>query len=85
MTKRSRFERAQRTKESERTKEIQAAWYASMPSDTAAEFARQVKAAHERGPAAPAPNMAPGTAPRPPRPGHEPKVKDERGTKRRSY
>jgi len=44
-----------------------------------------VRAVRERGPIAPQPDMAPGTLPRPPRPGHEPKPKKEETTSRRRY
>jgi hypothetical protein len=73
MTKHSEFERARRVAENERVVEIERAWRGSIPTDVAARFDAQVKAARERGPAAPQPDMAPGTAPRPPRPGREPK------------
>ena len=73
MTKHSEFERARRVAERERVVEIERAWRGSIPSDVAAKFDAQVRAARERGPRPPAEDMAPGTAPRPPRPGHEPK------------
>jgi hypothetical protein len=85
MTKHSRFEREKRAQEAERTKQIEAAWYGSLPPDTAKAFARDVEAARARGPLPPPPDMAPGTAPRPPRPGREPKPAEDRNTKRRSY
>ncbi len=79
MTKHSPYERARRTAETERTKQIEAAWRASIPADTADAFARDVEAARARGPLQPPPNQAPGTMPNPPRPGREPKpVKEER-------
>jgi hypothetical protein len=57
---------------------------ASVPTAVAAEFALEVAAARARGPLPPQPDMAPGTAPRPPRPGREPKPsKDETKTRRR--
>ncbi|MEO6349260.1 MAG: hypothetical protein ABIP53_01280 [Candidatus Limnocylindrales bacterium] len=63
---------------------IEAAWVASVPSATAKEFAARVAEVRARGPLPPAPDMAPGTAPNPPRPGHEPKPpKDQTRTKRR--
>src|SRR5690242_13818344 len=65
--KRSRNERAQRARETERMREIEAAWYASIPRDTAVAFAQEVDAARARGPLPPPPDMAPGTAPNPPR------------------
>ena len=73
MTKHSPFERARRAAESARTKEIEASWWASLPSDTVKTFEREVAAARARGPLEPPPNQAPGTLPNPPRPGHEPK------------
>ena len=83
MTKHSKHEREKRAQESERTKQIEAAWYGSLPADTAKAFTREVEAARARGPLPPRPDMAPGTAPRPPRPGHEPRPpKDERPPRR---
>jgi hypothetical protein len=73
MTKHSPYERAKRAAETERTKQIEAAWYASIPTETAKAFQREVEASRARGPIAPPPDMAPGTAPNPPRPGREPK------------
>jgi hypothetical protein len=73
MTKHSPYERARRAAETARTKEIAAAWYASIPAETARAFERDVAAARDRGPLQPPPNQAPGTAPNPPRPGREPK------------
>lgn len=77
MTKRSRREREQRTQETARVREIEAAWMASVPTAVAREFASGVEAARARGPLPPPPDMAPGTQPNPPRPGREPKVKKE--------
>ena len=86
MSKRSKYERAKRTEETERARQIEAAWFASLPADAAKAFTRDVEAARARGPLPPPPDMAPGTAPRPPRPGHEPKpAKDDRNPRRRSY
>jgi hypothetical protein len=85
MGKHSRFERAKRAEETERAREIQAAWFASLPTDVAKAFTRDVEAARARGPLPPPPDMAPGTPPRPPRPGHEPKPTEERGSRRRTY
>lgn len=83
MTKHSTYERAQRTAENERIKQIQAAWYGSIPADTAKAFEQEVAAAHERGPLAPPPDQAPGTMPNPPRQGREPKPpKADRGRSR---
>jgi hypothetical protein len=85
MTKHSRSERERRTAESARMVEVQRAWEGSIPAPIAAEFAAAVRAVHERGPIAPPPDMAPGTLPRPPRPGREPKPKKEETTSRRRY
>jgi hypothetical protein len=84
MTKHSRSERERRAAESARMVEIQRAWEGSIPSALAAEFALEVASARARGPLPRQPDMAPGTAPRPPRPGREPKpVKDETTSRRR--
>ena len=84
MTKYSRAERARRDKQSEDVARIMAAWQASVPSARAKEFEAAVEAARARGPLPPPPDMAPGTLPNPPRPGHEPKPKaDPTRTKRR--
>jgi len=83
MTKHSNYERQRRAAETVRVQEIERAWQGSLPSAVAAEFAAQVKAARERGPYERQPDMAPGTAPRPPRPGHEPKPKKEETNPRR--
>ncbi|MFN8630032.1 MAG: hypothetical protein U0838_06810 [Chloroflexota bacterium] len=73
MTKHSPYERARRAEETARIKEIEAAWWASVPADQAKAFEREVAASRARGPLEPPPRQAPGTAPNPPRPGHEPK------------
>lgn len=84
MAKHSEFERKRRAEEAERVKEIERAWTASIPGPVAASFNATVRAAKERGPAVRQPDMAPGTAPRPPRPGHEPKPpKIDTDTRRR--
>jgi hypothetical protein len=83
MTKHSKFERQRRAEETIRVQEIERAWQGSIPAAVAAEFAATVKAAKERGPWERQPDMAPGTAPRPPRPGREPKPKKEETTSRR--
>jgi hypothetical protein len=85
MTKHSKAERERRTAESARMVEVQRAWEGSIPASVAAEFAAAVRATRERGPIAPQPDMAPGTLPRPPRPGREPKPKKEETTSRRRY
>jgi hypothetical protein len=75
----SKHERERRAAETERVKQIEAAWLGSLPPAAAKQFAEAVAAARARGPQEKRPDMPPGTAPRPPRPGHEPKPpKDER-------
>ena len=83
MTKHSRQERQQRAAENVRIREIESAWFRSLPTETATAFATAVEAARARGPEAPKPDMAPGTAPRPPRPGHEPREPKEPARPRR--
>lgn len=73
MTKRSKHERAQRASETERVRQIEQSWAASTPADVSRAFEHAVTAAQARGPLPPPPDMAPGTMPNPPRPGHEPK------------
>ena len=85
MTKHSRRERERRTVETERVKEIESAWFKSVPSDAAAAFSASVEAARVRPPRERPADMAPGTAPRPPRPGHEPRPPKEPTRSRRSY
>jgi hypothetical protein len=85
LAKHSKFESERRAAETTRIKEIEAAWMGSLPAETAKSFATAVEAARARPPAERAPDMAPGTAPRPPRPGHEPKVpKEERNRRPRN-
>lgn len=78
MAKHSRYEREQRAKQTERTKEIAAAWYASMPADVSKAFAKEVAEVRARGPLPPPPDMAPGTPPRPPRVVKETKKSEDR-------
>jgi hypothetical protein len=85
MTKHSKFERQRRAAETVRVQEIERAWQGSIPAPIAAEFDAAVKAARARGPEPRPADMAPGTLPRPPRPGHEPKPKKEETTPRRRY
>jgi hypothetical protein len=85
MTKHSKHERERRTHETERMKEVQTAWYGSLPAATALAFTREVEAARARGPLPPPPDMAPGTLPNPPRPGREPKPPKDEQRSRRSY
>lgn len=82
MTKHSKHENEQRKAQTARMKEIEAAWMGSLPADKAKAFVASVEAARNRPPAAPPPNMAPGTRPNPPRPGHEPRVPKEERNKR---
>jgi hypothetical protein len=84
MTKHSKHERERRATEAERMKEVQAAWYGSLPAATAAAFTREVAAAQARVPVERT-DMAPGTAPNPPRPGREPKPPKDEQRSRRSY
>ena len=85
MTKHSHYERERRAHDAERMKEVQAAWYASLPAATATAFSREVEAAMARGPQPRPPDMAPGTRPNPPRPGREPKPPKDEQRSRRSY
>ena len=85
MTKHSKLERERRAAESARMVEVQRAWEASIPAPVAAEFAREVAAVLARGPIPRQPDMAPGTAPRPPRPGREPKPSKDETKSRRRY
>jgi hypothetical protein len=85
MTKHSRSERARRAAETTRLKEVEAAWMGSLSAETAKAFKVSVAAARARGPRERQPDMAPGTAPNPPRPGREPRPSkdDERRRPRR--
>lgn len=83
MTKHSKRERERRAEETERVRQIEAAWMGSVPPATAKAFALGVEAARARGPQERPPDMAPGTAPRPPRPGHEPRPPKEPARPRR--
>ncbi len=73
MTKHSRHEREVRAAETERMRQVEAAWYASIPAEVARAFTAEVAAVHARGPRPAPPDQAPGTQPNPPRPGREPK------------
>lgn len=77
MTKHSRAERERRTQQSETLVRIEAAWRASTPAAAAKAFEQAVEVARARGPEERQPDMAPGTMPRPPRPGHEPRPPKE--------
>lgn len=86
MVKHAKFERERRTAEHARVKEIEAAWLGSLPAAVAKGFAEDVARVRSRGPREPRPDMAPGTLPRPPRPGREPKPsKEERKRSRPSF
>jgi hypothetical protein len=77
VTKHSRYEREQRAAQNARMQAIVEAHARSIPPAEAEAFARQVEIARARGPLPRPPDMAPGTPPRPPRPGHEPRPKKE--------
>lgn len=85
MTKRSADKKARKAAEQARMVEVERAWRGSIPADVAASFDAQVRAAKERGPVPPPPDMAPGTRPNPPRPGREPKAPkmDDRNRRQR--
>ena len=51
MAKHSRRERERRAQETERVREIEAAWFGSLPAETAKAFTRSVEAARARPPA----------------------------------
>lgn len=85
MVKHSKSERARRTLENENVARIEAAWQASVPTARAKEFAASVAAARARGPEERPADMAPGTLPNPPRPGHEPKPKKEPQRSKKRY
>jgi len=80
----SKHERERRSAETERVKQIEAAWMGSLPAAAAKAFAESVAAARARPPQEKRPDMAPGTLPRPPRPGHEPKPPKEERPRRSS-
>jgi hypothetical protein len=84
LAKHSRAERERRKQQNEAVARIEAAWHGSLSPARAKEFAAEVAAARARGPEPRRPDMAPGTAPNPPRPGREPKPKkDPSGPRRR--
>jgi hypothetical protein len=78
MTKRSRYEQAQRAAEDVRTREVADQWLARLSAAELTRFRESVAIAQARPPAGPPINMAPGTRPNPPRPGREPREPDER-------
>jgi hypothetical protein len=67
MAKHSRSENEKRAAQHARMKEIEAAWLGSLPKPAHEAFVAAVTSARNRPPAPPAPNMAPGTRPNPPR------------------
>jgi hypothetical protein len=83
MAKHSRAMRARRKEQNEAVARIADAWQQSVPADRAKAFEAAVAEAQSRGPLPPPPDMAPGTKPNPPRPGHEPKMKKEVATRSR--
>ena len=85
MTKRSRYERQQRDAANIRVKQITAEWERAISPERAAAFAAEVEAARARGPRPKQPDMAPGTMPNPPRPGHEPRPPKKEETRRSKY
>lgn len=85
LVKHSKAERARRAEQNEAVARIEAAWVASVPPATAKEFAKSVAEARARGPEEKRPDMAPGTAPNPPRPGREPKPPKDQTRSRRKY
>jgi hypothetical protein len=82
MTKHSKWENERRKAETVRVKEIESAWLASLPAERSKAFVAAVEAARNRPAPEPRPNMPPGTLPRPPRPGHEPRPTKEERTRR---
>ncbi len=84
MSKYSLHARERRAAQTDRMREIESAWMRSLPAETAQAFTRSVEAARARAPEGRHPDMAPGTLPRPPRPGHEPRPpKDQNQRPRR--
>ena len=62
MARHSKHERERRAAETERVKQIEAAWLGSLPAAAAKAFAESVAAARARGPQEKRPDMAPGHA-----------------------
>jgi hypothetical protein len=86
MTKHARAERDRREAENARMKEIEAAWMGSLTPAVAKAFTEDVARVRARPPQEPPANMAPGTLPRPPRPGREPRPsKEERQRSSRAF
>ena len=84
VAKHSKYEKARRTAETERVKQIEAAWVGSLTPAAAKAFNESVAVRPRPRARGEAPDMAPGTAPRPPRPGHEPKAPKEERPRRAS-
>ena len=83
VTKHSKAENEKRAAEHARMKEIEAAWLGSLPKPVHEAFVAAVTSARNRPPAPPAPNMAPGTRPNPPKFEPRPSKKtDERSPRR---
>ena len=85
MAKHSRPERERRALENQRVREIEAAWLGSLPAATRTAYTEAVKSAQARGPLPRPPDMAPGTRPNPPRPGHEPRPNKEEERRPKRY
>jgi hypothetical protein len=85
MVKHARSERDRRAAETIRVKEIEAAWLGSLTPAVAKAFADDVTRVRARAPQEPPANMAPGTLPRPPRPGREPRPSKEDRKKSRPF
>ena len=75
MAKHSKYEKDRRAAETVRIKEVEAAWFGSLPKATADAFTLAVAAARARPPQGPWPNMPPGTRPNPPK--HAPRISKE--------
>lgn len=67
MAKHSKSENEKRAAEHARMKEIEQAWLGSLSKPARDSFVAAVESARSRPPAPPAPNMAPGTRPNPPK------------------
>ena len=83
MTKHSKAENEKRAAEHARLKEIEAAWLGSLPKPVHEAFVAAVASARSRPPAPPAPNMAPGTRPNPPKVEPRPSKKAANETRNR--
>jgi len=85
VTKRSRHERESRAAANVRAKQISEEWERAIPPERMAAFVAGVAAARARGPLPKPPDMAPGTPPNPPRPGHEPRPSKTDEPRRKRY